>query len=124
MSKPFGSIFSSFGGVFGVLCPACSVPIATFLSTLGLGFLANFVVSRTITVVLIGLALIALHTSSLVHRRQSAFVLAVVAGMAMIASRNFYLHPWLVYASGIGLVAAAALDFYYRRKAPAVVCPT
>lgn len=122
--KKLASIFSSLGGVFGILCPACSVPIATFLSTFGLGFLANFVVSRTITVTLIGLALIALHASSLVHRHMSAFVLAVVAGMALIASRNFYLHQWLVYASGAGLVIAAILDFYYRRHAKAEVCPT
>lgn len=117
-----GSTFATAGGLFGVLCPACVPAIAAFLATIGLGFLANFVVSRVIVLVLLGLALIALHASALVHRRSSAFILAVVATMGMIAGRNFVLHQWLIYGSGAGLLAAAILDYSYRRRAPVVTC--
>ncbi|MDO8598796.1 MAG: hypothetical protein Q7S02_01680 [bacterium] len=120
--RKLGSIFTTAGGVFGILCPACIPALGAFLATIGLGFLANFVVSRTITLTLLGLALVALHMSSLVHRRSSAFVLAVVAAMGMIAGRNFVLNQWLIYASGAGLLAAAILDYSYRRRAPAVTC--
>lgn len=117
-----GSVFSVAGGLFGVLCPACIPALGAFLATIGLGFLANFVVSRAITLVLLGLALIALHVSSLVHRRSSAFILAVVAAMGMIAGRNFVLNQWLVYGSGAALLIAAILDYSYRRRAPVMAC--
>lgn len=113
---------SGAGGLFGVLCPACVPALGAFLATIGLGFLANFIVSRVITLTLLGLALIALHISSLVHRRSSAFVLAVVAAMGMIAGRNFVLNQWLIYGSGAALLGAAILDYSYRRCAPAMVC--
>lgn len=113
---------SGAGGLFGVLCPACIPALGAFLATIGLGFLANFIVSRAITLTLLGLALIALHVSSLVHRRSSAFILAVVAAMGMIAGRNFVLNQWLIYGSGAALLAAAILDYSYRRRAPAMTC--
>lgn len=120
--KKLGSILTTAGGIFGVLCPACIPALGAFLATIGLGFLANFIVSRAVTLALLGLALIALHASSLVHRRSSAFVLAVVASMGMIAGRNFVLNQWLIYASGAALLIAAVLDYVYRRRAPVTTC--
>ncbi len=121
--RKLSSILTTAGGAFGVLCPACIPALGAFLATIGLGFLANFIVSRAITLTLLGLALIALHASSLVHRRSSAFVLAVVAAMGMIAGRNFVLNQWLIYGSGAGLIAAAVLDYVYRKRTPVAACP-
>lgn len=120
--RSWGGIFATTGGMWAVLCPACIPALAVFLSSIGLGVLADFFVSRGIMLILLGLAFIALHASALVHRRVLPFVLAVASGMLAVFSRNVYLNQSLVYLSGAGLIVAAALDFWYRRQAPAMTC--
>lgn len=120
--RKLGSVFATAGGLWAVFCPACIPALAVFLSSIGLGILADFFVSRGVMLVLIGLALIALHISALVHRRFLPFALAVASGMLAIFARNVYLNQTLVYISGAGLIAAAILDVWYRRQAPAVTC--
>lgn len=120
--RKWGSAFATAGGVWAALCPACIPALAIFLSSIGLGILADFFVSRGVMLILIGLAFLALHASALVHRRLLPFALAVASGMLAIFARNVYLNQTLAYVSGVGLVAAAALDFWYRRHAPAMTC--
>lgn len=117
-----GSFLSAAGGLWAVFCPACVPALAVFLSSIGLGILADFFVSRGVMLVFLGLAFIALHASALVHRRILPFALAIVSGMLAIFSRNVYLNQTLAYVSGAGLVAAAILDYVYRRRAPAITC--
>ncbi|MBI4433498.1 MerC domain-containing protein [Candidatus Uhrbacteria bacterium] len=121
--KSAGSLLTVLGGIFGVLCPACVPVVGTFLTTIGLGILADLVVSRTLMLVLLAFALIALHVSALVHRRSVPFVLAVVASMGMILGRNVILNVWLINGSGALLLLASCLDYWYRRQTVPAVCP-
>jgi len=121
-SRSFAGVFPTLGGLWAVFCPACIPALAVFLSSMGLGIFADFFVSRGVMLVLIGLALLALHVSAMVHRRLSPFALAVASGMLAVFSRNVYLNQTLAYASGVGLIAAAILDFWYRRRSPGMVC--
>lgn len=114
-----GTTCSAVGGVFGAFCPACIPALAVFLPTVGLGFLANITVSRILLLAFVAFALIALHSSALAHRRQGAFVLGTIASMGVIAGRTVLLNPWLIYGASAGLIAAAVLDWVYRRR----TCP-
>lgn len=122
--RTFASSASTAGGLWAVLCPACIPALAVALSSVGLGFLADFFVSRGIMLVLLALAFVALHASALTHRRILPFAVGVASGMLAIFARNVYLNQWLVYLSGIGLLAAAVLDYAYRRRTPVVTCAT
>jgi hypothetical protein len=115
-------MLATAGGLWAVFCPACIPAIAVFLSSIGLGILADFFVSRGVMLVLIALALVALHVSALVHRRLLPFAIAVASSMLAIFSRSVYLNQTLAYVSGAGLLAAAVLDFWYRRQTPAIMC--
>lgn len=116
-------VLPAIGGLFGVFCPACVPALAVFLPTVGLGFLADLIVSRTILLALLGIALLALHMSALAHRRHFPFVLGLAAALAMIAARNVILQPWLVDVAAAGLIAAGALDWWYRRTGTVAMCP-
>lgn len=122
-NRSIPTVLPAVSGLFAAFCPACVPALAVFLPTLGLGFLANVTVDRTLTLVFLGLALIALHISAFVHRRSGAFVLAVVGAMGIIAGRNVFLRSWLIYGSGALLVGACALDYWYRRHAGSATCP-
>ena len=122
MQKWTGSVLTTFGGLWGIFCPACVPAVAVLFTSVGLGFLADFFVSRGIMLVMLALAFIALHISARVHGRTWPFALAVVFGMLAVFSRNVYLNQTLVYLSGAGLLIAALFDFIYRRRAPAMTC--
>ena len=122
--RTWGSLASTTGALFGVFCPACIPALAVFLPTIGLGFLANLIVSRVLLLALLGIAIFALHLSSAVHRRQLPFILGLASALAMIAGRSVFLYPWLINGSAAGMIVAAVLDYWYRRSSSSVgTCP-
>ena len=123
MREVRASLATVVGAGWSAFCPACVPAVAIFLSSIGLGVLTNVIVSRGAMLVFLGLALVTLHISALVHRRSMPFLIAMGAAMLAIFARNIFLSQTLVYVSSMALFAAAALDFWFRRNAGAAKCP-
>lgn len=116
--RKWSSVLPAAGGLIGVFCPACIPALAVLLPTIGLGFLASLTVSRILLLVAVGLALLGLHLSALVHRRHAPFLIGLIAAMALIAGRSFLLDRVMIWIASAGLIVAAVWDYACRRRAP------
>lgn len=108
------------------LCPVCIPAIASFLASIGLGFLAQESVLQPLLVVFLLITLGGLTWSALrEHRRKEPLVLGILASAGLYVSRYVYLgaeiNSVLMYASIVGILGASFWNLWLRKQRPA--CP-
>jgi hypothetical protein len=96
-------------------CPFCLGAYGAFVSSLGLGFLANErVMTPLIAAMLVfGIAAVAWSTKS--HRHPGPLVVTIVASLVVVAARLVWDVPWIVYSAGGVLVAASVWNLWLKR---------
>lgn len=95
-------------------CPVCLSAFAATMSTLGLGFMATRAVLTPLTVLLLGVALVAIGFGARRRRVFGPLALAVCAAGLLVAAKFLPDAPWIGY---VGLTALLTASVWNSRTA-------
>lgn len=128
--KTKGGILSAIGSIGSAatvgLCPVCIPAIGAFLSAIGLGFLAQEAVLKTVLLALLTVTVFGLFWSYLkAHRRIAPFLVGMAMAVGLYVGRYIYLgsnaNTILTYGSIFGIIA---VSFWNMRLKKREACPS
>jgi mercuric ion transport protein len=128
--RPKAGLLSSMAVVPGTLaaflpalsCPACWPAYAGLLSSLGIGFLWKGPYLLPITVVLLGIALVALAHGARQRRGYGPLALGTIGSITVLLAKFFLERPWSANVAA-GLILAACVWNAWPKKMARRSCP-
>jgi mercuric ion transport protein len=105
---------STFGALFAAACCLGVTAALSALSAIGAGFLINDAILIPLYVLLLALSLWLLYRSAEAHGRLAPFWVGVAG--AALALAGLWIHPILVYAGLLTVIAGNVGDFVRGRR--------
>lgn len=108
----------AFGSSFLVgFCPVCIPAIGAFLSSIGLGFMAQELVLKPLLVAFLSISVLGLLWSyRKEHGNTGPLILGIVMAVSMYLGRYVIFSSFLMYGSIVGLIAASIWNLRLRKK--------
>lgn len=123
MKQRFFNYIGSIGSIgIGKFCPVCYPSVGTFLTAIGLDFLADIVVLKWLLVLFLGIGILGLCRSYKAHRNLMPFVTGSLSSVFIYAGKYLLLNNVIFYTGIIGLLGAVIWDMKMKIKR-AVPCP-